>query len=167
MAGPFTTPVAFSTPFLSEPDRSNGFTSKNVQEAIEEALERAISNDRFLLLSQYGGQANNGRVLEIFAGLDSEEAPVNFDSSAKILTITCSTTSNNSNAELGLFDVIADPGLATPLYTFNMDGNKTKTDLGTALSPLAVFPAGGALTIAVVSGSIQKPHMQITFSSAL
>ena len=45
MAGPFTTPVAESVPFLSEPDRDNGFSSKNAQDAIEEALALAVSND--------------------------------------------------------------------------------------------------------------------------
>ena len=167
MAGPFTTPVAFSTPFLSEPDRSNGFTSKNVQEAIEEALSLAIANDRFKILCQYNGNANNGRLLEFFSGIDSDDAPFHFNANTNVIDITCSTTGVNSISTIGFYNKSVDPTYISPLYILDMNGQKTKEDIGTALAPLFLIPIGGELVVRVDSASIQKPHMQITFSSAI
>jgi hypothetical protein len=164
MAGPFTTPVAFSTPFLSEPDRSNGFTSKNVQEAIEEALDQAIANDKFLILSQYNGNASAGRLLEFYNGIDSEDAPLYFTTQSRIVSIVCSTTKPNSSATIGFYNLTNDPNMNTPLYILDMNGQKRKIDNGTTLFTM---PAGGNLAIKVFSGSIGKPHIQLTFSSTI
>lgn len=163
MAGPFTTPVSFSVPFESEPDRSNGFISKNAQEAIEEALALAKDNDRFLVLSQYNGNANVGRVLEFYDGIDSEDAPLVFGTAtANVVAIVCSTTSPSSSAQIGFYNLNVDPGMTTPLYTLDMGGNKRVINIG---SPLFIIPFGGLLAIKVDSSSINKPHLQIVFSS--
>lgn len=168
MPAPFTTPVSFSVPFESEPERNNGFNSKNAQEAIEEALALAISNDRFLVLAQYNGNAGNGRVLEFFEGIDSEDAPIFFDAGTNVISISVATTSGGSSGSFEFFDPINDPGLNTPLYTLSMGGNQRQTDTGTAILPLFSIPVGGALTVVKQGGgSVQKPHMQIVFSSSL
>jgi len=174
MGGFSTTNVCFSTPFESEPERLNGFVSKNAQDAIEEALALAIQNDRFLILSQYNGNANTGRVLEIYQGIDSQEAPIYFGAGgASIIAITSSTTSNNSSALISFHNVKADPLLLMPLYILNMNNQKTKQDIGFLGSPgnpaipLFSMPANSALAIKVLSGNIQKPHIQIVFSSKL
>ena len=167
MSGPFTTPVCFSVPFLSEPDRNNGFVTKNAQEAIEEALALAISNDRFMVLGQYNGNANNGRILEFYSGIDSADAPIFFDAGTKILQIIMSTTSNSSTALISFYDVLADPTLSNPLYTLDMNGQKRKIDNGTILVPLFSMPVSSAIGVKVSQGSIQKPHFQLVFSSSL
>ena len=164
MAGPFTYPVAFSTPFENEPDRSNGFTSDNVQEAIEEALDQAIANDRFLLLSYYNGNANPNRLLEFYPGIDSDEAPIIFNSASQVLSIVARTVAVNSNAVIGFYDKITDPTYSTPLYTVDMNNQKVQIITGT---PLFLISAGTRLVIKVISGSIQKPHLQLTFSSTI
>lgn len=165
MAGPFTTPVAQSTPFESEPERSNGFTSKNVQEAIEEALALAISNDRYLVLAQYNGNANNGRILEFFTGIDSNDAPLHFNGDTIVTSIISSTTANSSNAHIGFYDKFNDPGLTTPLYTLDMNGQKFVEVTVPTTSPLFSIPSNGELLVKIDSSSIQKPHLQIIFSS--
>ena len=165
MPAPFTTPVAQSTPFLSEPERSNGFTSKNVQEAIEEALALAIANDRYLVLAQYNGNANNGRLLEFYNGIDSDDAPLHFNGGTVVTSLIVSTTAVSSNAVLGFYDKFADPGLATALYLLDMNGQKTVEITTTTAFPLFSIPATGELLIKVETGNIQKPHMQVIFSS--
>ena len=165
MAGPFTTPVAFSTPFESEPDRSNGFQSKNVQEAIEEALAQAIANDRYLVLAQYNGNANSGRILEFYSGIDSDDAPLHFNGATIVTSIISSTTSTGSNATIGFYDKFADPGLTTPLYTLDMNGQKFVEITVPTATPLFSIPSTGELLVKVDSSSIQKPHLQIIFSS--
>lgn len=162
------TQTSFQTPFESEPERSNGFSSKNAQEAIEEALSLAIANDRFLILSQYNGNANTGRLLEFFVGIDSEDAPLVFgDNVANVISIVSATTGNSSNATLGFYDINTDPTFTTPLYTLDMNGQKTKEDMGTPLLPLFSVPANALLAVRVDSSSIQKPHLQIVFSSSI
>lgn len=166
MPAPFTTPVAFSVPFLSEPERSNGFTSKNVQEAIEEALNLAILNDRYLVLCQYNGNANSGRLLEFYVGIDSEDAPLHFNGDAIVTSIIASTVGVNSDATLGFYDKFADPGFATPLYTLDMNNQKTVEVIAPPTVPLFTIPSTGELVVKVDSNSILKPHLQIIFSTS-
>lgn len=161
------TQFAFQTPFESEPERSNGFTSKNVQEAIEEALALAIANDRFPVLAKYNGNGNPGRLLEFYNGIDSGDAPYFFDAGANSLQIVGSTTAPSSNAMVNFYDVVNDPTMATPLYTFDYNGNKRVIDNGTIAVPLFTVPAGGALAIEVDSDSVNKPHFQMIFSSTI
>ena len=164
MAGPFTTPVAESVPFQSEPDRHNGFTSKEVQSAIEEALALAISNDVFMTFAQYGGNANKGRHLEWYYGIDSEDAPLYFPKGSNVITIVASAVSTSSGI-LGFFDNTISSTI--PLYTVDYNGNKRVYVEGTAINPLFVVDAGGEIEVRVVSGSISKPHIQVVFSSSL
>lgn len=164
MSGPFTTPVCQSTPFLSEPERNNGFQSKNAQEAIEEALALAISNDVFLSLAQYNGNANTGRHLEWFVGIDSEDAPLYFPKGTNVITIVAAATSV-SNGVLGFFD--NNVSSTIPLYTVDYNGNRRVVLEGTALAPLFQVQSQGELEVRVVSGAITKPHIQMVFSSSL
>ena len=62
------TQLAVQTPF--EPNRNpqwggsagpSGIVSIDVQSAIEEVKAQAFANDRFLVLPNYGGNANTGR----------------------------------------------------------------------------------------------------------
>lgn len=167
MGGPLLSQVSFSVPFESEPDRPNGFVSKNAQEAIEEASKIATDNDRFYLQADYNGNATSGRLLEIFTGLDTEEAPFYFAKETRVIDIVCRTTSTNSNATINFYNIDADPGLLTPLYTLDMNGQKRKIDLGTPDIPLFTMPSDSSLTIRVASSSINKPHMQLGLNSAV
>jgi len=161
MPGPFTYPVAISVPFDNE---DNDFDSENVQDAIEEAVDLAIQASRYLVLADYGGNANNGRLLEFFPGLDSEEAPIFFDSGTKVIQLIMSTTSNSSSATIGFYDIVNDPSFNTPLYTLDMNNQKRKIDNGSMGTPLFTIPPGGALTVKVDSSNINKPHLQMIFS---
>ncbi len=165
MAGPFTTPVCQSVPFESEPERSNGFVSKNAQDAIEEALALAVSNDRYLVLCDYNGNANSGRLLEFYSGIDSFDAPLHFNGTTTVTSIISSTTGISSNATISFYDKFADPGLTTPLFILDMNGQKTVELSVPATTPLFILPGTGELTVQVSSSSIQKPHLQIIFSS--
>ena len=164
------TQEAINTPFTParNPDFSGGtspFTSTDVQNAIEEAVVIAVSNDRFPIFFQYGGNANNGRYLEIFPGIDSEEAPFFTNTPARVLTIVCSTTSGGSNADLGFFDLAVSD--TVPLYTLDYAGNKRKIDIGTPATPLFTVPALGELAVRVTQGSVNKPHCYVVLSSSL
>lgn len=168
MPGPFITPVAVSVPF--EPNRDpqwggnagpSGITSTDVQSAIEEAKADALSNDRFLILASYGGNANTGRYLEIFPGQASNESPIFSSSGLRNLSIVCQTTSANATCNIGVFDL--NVSSVTPIYTIVMTAQKRVEYVG---NPLALFAANCLLAIRVTSGSINQPTIQMFFSSA-
>ena len=160
------TQSSFATPFESEPERTNGFISKNAQEAIEEALALAISNDRFLVLSQYNGNANTGRYLEFYSGISTDDAPLVFgDNPSNMISVIASTTSISSTASIGFYDL--NGGTPVLLYTLTMDGLKRKIDSGTPTTPLFVIPANALLAIKIDNNSIQKPHLQLVMSSGV
>jgi hypothetical protein len=162
---PFTfgrTQNGWQTPFESEPDRDNGFTSKNVQEAIEEALSLSASIDRFLLTPSYGGNANVGRYLEIWPAIDSFEAPISVNATVKCVSINTTTVSPNATCTVEIYDITA----ATVLYTQTFTAVKQVINQGSPSSPLFTLPANHAMGIRIGSGSINKPYQLMTFSAA-
>jgi len=173
MAGPYTAPVAEATPFEASrnPDFNNGLspiTAENVQDAIEQALFIALASSNYLTLGQYNGNANSGRVLEFFTGINSDDAPLVFgDGTTKVLSITMSTTSMSSSAVIGFYNKDVDPNYNTPLFSLDMDGQKTQQESGTIALPVFSIPPDALLVVKVDSGSIQKPHFQLILSAGV
>ncbi len=166
MPGPFTTPVAQSVPF--EPNRNPGFggvasdlQSTNVQDAIEEAKQDALNNDRFLVLPNYGGNANVGRYLEFFPNQGSDISPLYFVASARILAVTLQTTAANATATVGIFDL--NVSSVTPVYSVVITAAKRVQYVGAP--SLATLNPGCLLAIRVTSGAINSPTMQLTLSA--
>jgi hypothetical protein len=168
MAGPFTFPVAQAVPF--EPNRNpqyggnagpSGITSENVQDAIEEAKADALANDRFALLSFYGGNAIVGRHLEFYASIASNNAPIFLSVGARLLSVVAQTTAATATCNIGLFNL--NVSAVTPVYTIVMTAQKRVEFVG---APLATFPAGTLLALRVTSGSINTPTMQIVLSAS-
>lgn len=154
-----------------EPGRNPGFgglpqpfTSKEVQTAIEEALDRAISNDRFLVLPSYGGNANVGRYLEFFPAQASDTSPIFAAVNTKILAVTLQTTAANATCIVGVFDL--NVSSVIPVYNILMTAQKRVAYIGTPTSPLGIILANGLLALRVTSGSINSPTCQLVFSSA-
>lgn len=167
MPGPFTTPVALSTPF--EPNRNpqwggnpgpSGIQSTNVQDAIEEAKADALANDRFIILPNYGGNANTGRYLEIFPNQASNVSPIFSATGMQILSVVLQTTSASATCNVGIFDL--NVSSITPVYTIIMVAQKRVAYVGT---PLALLTTNCLLAIKVTSGSINQPTLQLFFSS--
>lgn len=157
------TQSAFATPFESEPERANGYTSKNVQEAIEETLALAIANDRITILPFYNGNANTGRYLEIFPGIDTSLAPFDINTTLKCLFISARTTAANATCTIGFYDLTGP----TLLYTLTFTAQKQVVVQGTTLLPLFTLPSTGELAIKIDSGSINRPHLIVGLSSTI
>jgi hypothetical protein len=151
---------AFQTPFESQPERLNGYTSKTVQEAIEETLALAISNDRFVTFPYYNGNANTGRWLEFFPGISSDIAPLDINVSAKCLFINAKTTAASATCTIGFYNIVM-------LYTVTFSAQKEVNLTGTALVPLFTLPTAGELGIKIDSGSINRPHLIVALSATL
>jgi len=155
----------WQTPFESPPSRANGFTSTNAQEAIEEALALAVSNDRILLLPSYGGNANTGRYLEFWPTLDSFNSPVDLGTIAKCLYLNFATVSSNATTTIGFYNI--QPATPVLLYTLTFSAVKRVIASGTPSSPLFSLPSNGDLAIKIDSGSINKPYGLIALSATL
>lgn len=167
MPGPFTSPVALSTPF--EPNRdphangvigSSGLASIDVQNAIEEAKQDALDNDRFVILPNYGGNANVGRYLEVFPSSAMDVSPIYSATGMKILSVVLQTTAAAATCDVGIFDL--NVSSVTPIYTVVMTAQKRVAYVGTPLASLAV---NCLLAIRVTSGSVNTPTMQLFFTS--
>ena len=169
MPAPFTTPVALSVPF--EPNRNpqwggnvgpSGIESTDVQSAIEEAKADALANDRFLILSHYGGNANVGRYTEWYPQEAGDVSPIILSAASLLRTVTCQTTAANATCTLGIFDL--NISSVTPVYTIVMAAQKRVVYIGAP--NLATFAANALVAIRVLTGSINTPELQVTFSSA-
>ena len=169
MPAPFTTPVAISVPF--EPNRNpqwggnvgpSGIESVDVQSAIEEAKADALANDRFVLLSHYGGNANVGRYTEWYPNEASDISPVYFAVTTRLLNVTCQTTAANATCTIGFFDL--NVSSVVPVYSFSMAANKRVNFIGAPT--LATFAAGCLIAVRVTVGSINTPEIQVTLSSS-
>lgn len=163
------TQQAIQTPF--QPLRNPGFggvaqpfTSTDVQNAIEEGLSRAIANDRFVVLPQYGGNANVGRYLEIFSNQASDVSPIFLSAAAKLLTVTLQTTAATATADVGLFDL--NVSSTVPVYTVVINNQKRVQYTGSPSAPLATFSPMSLFAIRVIAGSINTPTMQVTLSAS-
>ena len=165
MSGPFTYPVAFSIPFENEPERSNGFISDNVQEAIEEGLALAISNDVFLALMNYNGNANVGRHLEFYPGINSNDAPLHLSKGSNVISLIARTTAAVATCKIGFFD--KSVSVIIPVYEIEFINKKTVILEGSALNPVFDFAAHSDVLVKITEGSINTPHVQMVFSSAL
>lgn len=169
MPAPFTTPVALSVPF--EPNRdphangqpgSSGLESTDVQNAIEEAKQDSLDNDRYGFLAHYGGNAGAGRYLEFFTQEASDVSPIYVSAAARLRSVTCQTTAANATCTIGFFDL--NVSAVTPVYSFNMTAQKRVAFVG---SPnLGLFPANALIAIKVISGSINTPEIVFFLSSS-
>lgn len=166
MSGPFTYPVAQAIPF--EPNRNPGYggvpsdlESENVQDAIEEAKQDAIANDRFLILGFYGGSANTGRYLEFFSSTSSDVSPIFIAVTSRLLSATFQTRAAKATCTIGFFDL--NVSSVTPVYSLSLNNAKRAQAVGT---PLAVFQAGALIAIRVTAGSINTPTLQFTLSAS-
>jgi hypothetical protein len=66
--------TAFNQRFLCDPDRINGFTKRNNQEAIEEARNTAQGKVRYMASCGFDGTASSGRYLEFNSNVDSNQS---------------------------------------------------------------------------------------------
>jgi hypothetical protein len=158
MPAPFTSPVARSVPF---DNTTNGYTSLNVQDAIEESALITSAKSRYVLLAHYGGNASTGRFLEMFPAQASNTAPIFLEQSTNIYNVTLQTTATSATCTMSVYDL--NVSSTVPVYSISLAAQKRKSLTG---MPLATMAAGALLAIKVSSGSINTPLFQITLGAA-
>ena len=98
-----TSYTAFNQRFLSEPERSNGFVSKNTQEAIEEA--KAAIEGKVSVLPTF---LNNGLTRNKWLALDgamaqSDELPTITSFDSRLASITFINSNDNADTDLEFY----------------------------------------------------------------
>jgi hypothetical protein len=142
--------VARSTPY----DNSTSLiASTNVQDAIDELHDSLEGVSKGFVFCQYNGNANVGRYLEFFAGIDSNIAPIYSTTALNVIEIVSATTSTSATCTIGFYDN------TTLLYTVTFSAVKQVISTGTPASPLFTLPANGSLKVKIDSGSINRPHI--------
>lgn len=84
---------AITTPFDNS---TNGFTSTNVQAAIEEAKSAATSKARYVVSAGFDGTASTGRWLEFSSNVDSNISGFVVPRAAKIREVSIAVTANST-----------------------------------------------------------------------
>lgn len=156
---------AYDTPFdnTNELAINAGIESDNVFDAIIEAKNDALNNDRFLLLCSYNGNANTGRYLEFFNGIDSNNAPILLTASSKCLSIVIASTAIHT-ASIGFFNL--NVSSVTPVYTASFVAQQRAVFIGTPTLPLFSLPANALLALRITSSSVNRPHVYFSLSAS-
>jgi hypothetical protein len=146
-------PVANEVPFDNTVDPLCNLQSENVEDVIYELcgkIQQSADASLALLLVYYNGNANAGRFLEFFPGIDSDIAPIFVPFPVQITTIVGRTAAVNATCTIGVYSD------TTLLYTIVFSAQKVVTYTG---NPLATIPANGNLKVKIISGSINRPHL--------
>lgn len=156
---------AYDTPF----DNTNplaisaGIESDNTFDAIIEAKNDALNNDRFLLLCAYNGNANTGRYLEFFPGIDSSIAPILLSAPSKCLSLVIASTATHT-ASIGFFNLTVSS--VTPVYTANFVAQQRAVFIGTPDIPLFSLPTNALLAVRITANSVNRPHVYFSLSAS-
>jgi hypothetical protein len=124
----------------------------DVQEALEKLHDLAAGTSKGYVFAYYNGNAITGRFLELFGGIDTDDAPLFTPDALDVITIVSATTQVDATCTIEWIDGVTD----TLLHTTTFVDDKRVVESGGTLFTL---PASGELKIKIGSGSIQKPHI--------
>lgn len=141
---------AFGVPFLSNPDRVNGYVSKTVQEAIEETKTTAEGKSRYCVSCGFDGNASSGRYLEYNSNVDSNQSGFVVARDSVMEEQSLSVTSNSTTT----FSVYCWTGSAEALLTtISLSARRTTYTTGLNIS----LSQGWELRVKCTSGSCSRP----------
>jgi len=141
---------ADSIEFKSPPDRANGFTSTEVQAAIEEALALAKLVSRGAVMCGFDGSAGVGRWLEFFTNNPSNLNPLIIPEPSELISLSLSA-STNSTGTVTLFN----NGVEST--TISLSGNRKARVKGLSIAYIDL----DEISLKVTSGTINRPTLAI------
>lgn len=156
MGNVVTTQVARSEPFDNS---TNGFSSTNSQDAIEEARQDAVDTIRIPHILAYNGTAGSGKWLERFASISSNDGPIVLPET-RVMVLATLTAQGNAT---GTVTIYKDPrGTPISIGTISLSNSKsTHEDFSVEL------PIGTEVAAKVTSGSFSSPVVEIEFFQVL
>lgn len=143
--------TAQSTPFdATDPAAiAAGISSTDVFSAIIEARQDSINNDRYPVFCSRNGNTNaNGR-LQIWAGIDSNVAPLILPEAARIVAYSFGATAA-ATGSIAIRNITTN----TIIVTINFSAQTAVSVVGLTLP---VQPALSRIEVYVASGSFNRP----------
>jgi hypothetical protein len=144
----------FGIPFLSDPDRVNSFTSKDVQNAIEEGGSKYKDVLQPFAAFVSNGNVGQGKWLWASWFLDSENDPsfVYTDMTIKTIYTHCG---GSTTVDIGIYDVSVVPYVLLYTVTLTSQSERFIENLSISLSKYQKIAAK------VISGSANSPSLTI------
>jgi hypothetical protein len=140
---------------VSFDNATNGFTSTEVQSAIEEAKNTALGKARFVVSAGFDGNASTGRYLEFNSNVDSNQSGYINANNAWIKEISCvcegSSTITFKVAKVGGSDIA----------TCQISSARKAITTGLTVSVSSL----DELTVRVTAGSCAKPILWLFFQN--
>jgi hypothetical protein len=146
--GPFTSPVALSVPF---DNATNGFTSIEVQSAIEEARQNAEGRSRFMANCGFDGNSSVGRYLEYNSNVDSNISGLVLPRACHLWEISLVHTANSAVT----YQVLSWNGVTETLITSISTTASQRKNYTTGLN--IALAAGTELRVKDTAGSCTRP----------
>lgn len=149
MASPFVKPVAGSVPF---DNGTNGYMATDVQAAIEESQTTAVEKARYTLLAAYNATANNGRWLEWFQSVPTNENPY-YPPRRSILTSLSLTVAGSSTTTITIYK----NGVSATTISLTAQTATTVPSINIVYQPTDY------LSVQVTSGTCTRPSLFLFF----
>lgn len=145
---------AWNIRFESDPDRTNGFISKNAQEAIEEAQGQAFGNDLDTLQFGRNGNIGNNTWLLNLNNIPSNNSPTVLAYSSLFRQISFSNSNNAANFTINLYKAPeTNPNSRTLFYSETVSGRAGHTGIDQNIS----LAEGQAISVRVTNVGNPKP----------
>lgn len=143
---------AFQTPFdASDPAAiAAGISSTDVFNAIIEAKQDSLNNDRYPVFCSRNSNANINVRLQIWSGIDSNVAPLILPEASRIVAYSFGATAA-ATGRIAIRNITTN----TLIVTINFSAQTAVTAVGLSLP---TQPALSALEVYVVSGLFRRPY---------
>lgn len=142
----FKSPVAATVPY---DNTVSGFSSENVQDAIEEA-QAGVAVSRYTIYASTNANANSVRFLEFVPGLTSDSNPFIVPKNCLVKDLTLVAGSNSTGTVSILKNNVS-------VETISLSASRIATKINLSVSFLAL----DEMSVTVSSGSISKPLVTI------
>jgi hypothetical protein len=116
------------------------------------------TNDRYVVLSTYNGNAGTGKFLEFFPGQGSDTAPFAIPEISYIRVLILTAVADST----GTVSIYKATDLVNPIRTISLSNSKFQKD--TLAMPLN---SNDQLIVKVSAGSISKPNLVVYFQNSL
>ena len=133
-------------------------TPKAVLRAVKTSEIEIESSDRYNVIGWYNGNANKGKIIELYPGIASTSAPFVFPEFSYIRTVTLNTSAL-STGTLGFFKL---PDLVNPVFTLSLVNSDYIRQNYTI-----PFAADEEIAIIILAGNLNKPAIRFWIQTSL
>jgi hypothetical protein len=154
----FTEESMFYRKLIWETNTAFGNTPKVRLRYVGSISEVPQTNDRYVVLSTYNGNAGTGKYLEFFSGQGSDTAPFTVPEISYIRVLLLTTVANST----GTVSVYRSTDLVNPMKEISLSNESYKK-----LTVAIPLTADERIIVKVTSGALNKPNLIVYFQNSL